>query len=151
FNGTNATQGSWVDMTFEYGNGVVMSHVKITTWKPVRATDWTAVGSQNFVDEAYLTWRARPLEKLALNWTVGAFRNIYGGLGQYGVGQYNAQIVGMPFGVGETLSAHYDLDETYTLQIEDGFMGRLAKTPKGVVPDLVNGGSNPALPSSWVH
>jgi hypothetical protein len=151
FLGTNSPQGSWVDLTFEYGNDVVTSHVKITTWKPDGATDWTAVGSQNFVDEAYLTYKLSIASKLQLKWTVGAFRNIYGGLAQYSVGNYNAQVIGMPFGVGENLAAQYPLDDTYTLFFEDGFMGRLGKAPAGVVPQADNGGANPDLPSSWVH
>jgi hypothetical protein len=151
FSGTNVTQGSWVNLTFEYGNSSVTSHVELTTWKPTGATDWTAVGSQNFVDQAYLLFHAVPVDKLRLDWTVGAHRDTYGGLGQYGVGQYNTQIVGMPFGVGETLGAAYDIDETYTVHLEHGIMGKLAKTPEGVVPSIMNGGSNPALPSSWVH
>jgi hypothetical protein len=151
FSGTNSPQGSWVDLTFEYGNSFVTSHVKITSWRPSDGTDWTAVGSQNFVDEAYLAWNLVSAKKFRLKWTTGAFRNTYGGLGQYSVGQYNAQIIGMPFGVGETLTAQYDIDDTYTVHFEDGLMGRLAKTPAGVVPLPENGGANPALPSSWVH
>jgi hypothetical protein len=151
FSGTNAPQGSWVDLTFDYGNNVVTSHVKITSWKPNGATDWTAVGSQNFVDEAYLSFHLLSTGSLKLNWTTGAFRNTYGGLGQYSVGQYNAQIIAMPFGVGETLTAQYDVDDTYTVHIEHGIMGRLGKTPAGVVPLNENGAANPALPSSWVH
>jgi hypothetical protein len=151
FSGTNAPQGSWVDLTFDYGNSVVGAHVKVTTWKPNGAVDWTAVGSQNFVDEAYLTYNVVPGGPFKLKWTAGAFRNIYGGLGQYSVGQYNAAIVGMPFGLGETLTATYDLSDNYTLHFEHGVMGRLGKAPAGVVPTLENGGANPALPSSWVN
>jgi hypothetical protein len=151
FSGTNSPQGSWVDLTFEYGNKSVTSHVKITTWKPNGATDWTAIGSQNFFDEAYLSFQVLSNAKWRVSWTTGAFRNTYGGLGQYSVGQYNAQIIGMPFGVGETLTAQYDVDDTYTLHFEHGLMGRLSKAPTGVVPLNENGGSNSSLPSSWVH
>ena len=151
FSGTNAPQGSWVDLTFEYGNSFVTAHVKVTTWRPDGATDWTAVGSQNFVDEAYLTWNLYSSSKVRLKWTTGAFRNTYGGLGQYSVGQYNAQIIAMPFGVGETLTAQYDIDDTYTAHLEHGIMGRLSKAPANTVPLLENGAGNPALPSSWVN
>jgi hypothetical protein len=151
FSGTNNPQGSWVDLTFDYSNAVAGAHVKLTTWKPNGAVDWTAVGSQNFVDEAYLTYQVVPSGPFKLKWTAGAFRNIYGGLGQYSVGQYNAAIVAMPFGVGETLTATYDLSDTYTLHFEHGVMGRLGKVPVGVVPTAENGGANPALPSSWVQ
>ena len=152
FEGTNNPQGSWVDMTFDYGNKTVAAHVKVTTWKPSDGVDWTAIGSQNIVDEAYLTYQiVPPTEKLHFQWAVGAFRNIYGSLAQYSVGQYNAHIVGMPFGVGETLTAEYNIDETYQIHLEDGFMGRLAKAPAGTVPTLDNGVANQSIPSSWVH
>jgi hypothetical protein len=151
FGGTNTTPGSWVELNFEYGNTIVTSHVKLTTWKPSSATGFTESNSQNFVNEAYLTFKVPPLGALNLNWTVGAFRNAYGGLGQYGVGQYNAAIIGEPFGVGETLTASYDLNETYSLQFEHGIMGRLAKTPVGAQPTNEYSGSSSALPSSWVN
>ncbi|HVZ74997.1 MAG TPA: hypothetical protein VHJ20_21595 [Polyangia bacterium] len=151
FEGTNVPQGSWVDLTFEYGNSRVTSHVKISTWKPAAGSDWTPLGSQNFFQEAYLTFRI-PVDKVNLKWNVGAFQNTYGGLGQYDVGRYNAPIIGNPFGVGETMTAQYDLNARYTLFVEDGFMGRLGKTPVGA-PAIVSidGAFNPSLPSSWVH
>jgi hypothetical protein len=151
FSGTNSPQGSWVDMTFDYGNRTVTAHVKLTTWKPSDGLDWTAVGSQNIVDEAYLGYEVIPTGPFRVHWTAGAFRNIYGGLAQYSVGQYNAQIIGMPFGVGETLTAMYDINETYTVHVEDGVMGRTGKTPAGVVPTREDNAANPELPSSWVH
>ena len=151
FNGTNTPQGSWVDLTFEYGNRIVTSHVKISTWRPTVGADWTPLGSQNIFQDAYLSFKV-PLGKLNLGATVGAFRNTYGGLGQYDVGRYNAAIIGSPFGLGETLTARYDIDGTYTLFLEDGIMGRLGKTPPGA-PGIVSvdGAFNPSIPSSWVH
>jgi hypothetical protein len=151
FSGTNAPQGSWIDLTFEYGNRVVTSHVKISTWKPTAGADWTPLGSQNIFQEAYLTFKV-PLGKVSLKWAVGAFGNTYGGLGQYDVGRYNAAIIGSPFGVGETLTAQYDLDGTHSLFIEDGLMGRLGKTPVGAPPIVsIDGSYNSSLPSAWVH
>jgi hypothetical protein len=151
FNGTNVPQGSWVDLTFEYGNNRVTSHVKISTWKPTVGSDWTPLGSQNLFQEAYLSFKI-PAGKVNFKWNVGAFQNTYGGLGQYDVGRYNAPLIGSPFGVGETLTGQYDLDARYTLFLEDGFMGRLGKTPIGA-PAIVSidGAFNPSLPSSWVH
>jgi len=151
FEGTNAPQGSWVDLTFEYGNNHVTSHVKLSTWKPAEGSDWTPLGSQNFFQQAYLTFKI-PVASLNLKWNVGAFQNTYGGLGQYDVGRYNAAIIGNPFGVGETLTAQVDLGARYTLFVEDGFMGRLGKTPVGAPPIVsIDGAFNSSLPSSWVH
>lgn len=151
FAGTNVPQGSWVDLTFEYGNNRVQSHVKLSTWKPTVGSDWTPLGSQNIFQEAYLTFKI-PVGPFNAKWNVGAFRNTYGGLGQYDVGHYNAPIIGSPAGVGETLTLQYDLTARYTLFVEDGFMGGLGKTPAGPTPIIsIDGAFNPALPSSWVH
>ena len=151
FSGTNVPQGSWVDLTFEYGNNRVTSHVKISTWKPSVGSDWTPLGSQNFFQEAYLSFKI-PVGKVNLKWNVGAFQNTYGGLGQYDVGRYNAPIIGSPFGVGETLTAQYDLSSRLTLFLEDGLMGRLGKVPVGAPAVVsIDGAFNSAIPSSWVH
>src|SRR5262249_22516884 len=151
FEGTNVPQGSWVDLTFEYGNNRVTSHVKLSTWKPEVGSDWVPLGSQNFFQQAYLTFKI-PAGPLNLKWNVGAFQNVYGGLGQYDVGRYNAAIIGNPFGVGETLTAQVDLDARYTLFFEDGFMGRLGKAPVGAPPIVsIDAAFNSSLPSSWVH
>ncbi|HVX97994.1 MAG TPA: hypothetical protein VHK47_23970 [Polyangia bacterium] len=151
FNGTNAPQGSWVDLTFEYGNNRVTAHVKMSTWKPTVGSDWVPLGSQNFFQQAYLTYKL-PVGPVNLKWNVGAFQNVYGGLGQYDVGRYNAAIIGNPFGLGETLTLQYDLDARHTLFLEDGFMGRLGKTPFGAPAVVsIDGAFNPSLPSAWVH
>jgi hypothetical protein len=151
FAGTNVPQGSWVDLTFEYGNNRVVSHVKMSTWKPTVGSDWTPLGSQNIFQEAYLTFKI-PVGAFNVRWNVGAFRNTYGGLGQYDVGHYNAPIIGSPTGVGETLTIQYDLTSRYTLFVEDGFFGGLGKTPVGPTPIIsIDGAFNSALPSSWLH
>jgi hypothetical protein len=151
FGGTNTTPGSWVELNFEYGNTIVTSHIKLTTFKPSSATGFTESNSQNFVNEAYLTFKIPPLGPLSVNWTVGAFRNAYGGLGQYGLGQYNAAIIGEPFGVGETLSLSYALSDKVSAYVEHGIMGRLTKTPNGALPSNEYSASSSALPSAWVN
>ena len=148
--GTNAPQGSWVELRFDYGNDKVKSVVKLSTWKPSGAQTWQETSSQNFVNEAFLVFTL-PNSDVNLNWTVGAFRNSYGSLGQYGAGQYNAAIVGSPFGVGETLSLKVMLGDSFSLIGEHGFMGRLGKVPIGAGPNVSDHGPSPSRPSSWVH
>ncbi len=151
FGGTNATPGSWVDLHFQYGNPTVQSHVTLTTWKPARGADWTDVRSQNIIDQAYLAFEVPLADDLRLNWTAGAFRNTYGGLGQYGAGQYNTIIIGMPYGVGETVTLKYDIDADYSLTFEHGFMGRLGKVPAGSGPNPFDSAQTANRPSSWVN
>lgn len=151
FGGTNVTPGSWIDLHFEYGNERVQSHVTLTTWKPIRGQSWTDVRSQSLVDQAYVAMNLPVTDDLRLLWTVGAFRNIYGGLGQYGAGQYNTIIIGMPFGVGETMTAQYSLGGDYTLNFEHGVMGRMGKVAAGSGPTPFDPAQSAAVPSGWVH
>ncbi|HVJ22038.1 MAG TPA: hypothetical protein VM686_41820 [Polyangiaceae bacterium] len=149
--GTNAPLGSWVELRFDYGNPVVKSVVKLSTWKPSRGQTWQETSSQNFVNEAFLLFTLPDLGDFSVNWTVGAFRNIYGTLGQYGAGQYNAAIIGAPFGVGETLSLKYGLSDSFSLVLEHGLMGRLGKVPIGAGPNSYDHGPSAAKPSSFVN
>jgi hypothetical protein len=149
--GTNAPQGSWVELRFDYGNANVKSVVKLSTWKPTAGETWRENSSQNFVNEAFLVFTAPLKSDLSLNWTVGAFRNTYGPLGQYGAGQYNAAIIGSPFGVGETLSAKYKVSSSLSIIAEHGLMGRFNKVPIGAGPVVYDNDANPSRPSGFVH
>jgi len=149
--GTNVPQGSWVELRFDYGNEKIKSVVKISTWKPTAGETWRENSSQNFVNEAFLVFTLSPTAKLSLNWTVGAFRNSYGALGQYGAGQYNAAIIGSPFGVGETLIGKYKVSSSFSLIAEHGLMGRFNKVPIGAGPVVYDHDANPSRPSGFVH
>lgn len=149
--GTNAPPGSWVELRFDYGNSIVKSVVKLSTWKPTRGQNWIETSSQNWVNEAFLVFTPAPIGDLTLRWTVGAFRNIYGGLGQYGVGQYNAAIIGSPFGVGETLSGQYSITDDFSITVEHGIMGRTGKFSPGEGPNTWDHEPSQSEPSGFVH
>jgi hypothetical protein len=138
--GAGETQGSWVEMNFQYGNRIVTAHVTLTTWNPDRGASFTQLGSQNFIDKAYVTLRLPPIQKLRLGWAVGAFTQTYGNLGQYGGGFYRNQ-TGQIGGVGETLSAEYDLTDTLVLTADHGIMGG-DKAPGGCdEPNITSDGA----------
>ena len=151
FNGTNVTPGSWTDLHFQYGNDTVQTHVTLTTWKPGIAADYPDIRSQNLPDQAFVHYNTNVADKVNLAFTVGAFRASYGGLGQYGAGQYNTFIIGMPFGVGGMVDLSYDLNAEYTLQVEHGIMGRIGKPPAGSGPTPFSTAQTASMPSSFVH
>ncbi len=149
--GTNAPPGSWVELRFDYGNSIVKSVVKLSTWKPSRGQSWIETNSQNWLNEAFLVYTMPPAGDFSLSWTVGAFRNTYGGLGQYGVGQYNAPIVGAPFGVGETLTLQYAVSDSLSLILEHGIMGRTEKFSPGQAPNTWDHEPSVSDPSGFVN
>jgi hypothetical protein len=143
------TQGSWVQMTFEYGNRVATAHVTIDTWNPSRGASFTQLGSQNFIDSAYMTFRIPPIDKLRLGLSVGAFSQTYGNLGQYGGGFY-ANAAGQVHGMGSTISAEYDLTDTIVVTGDYGIMGN-DKAPGGCdVPPTSGSGVLPCPPGTPV-
>ena len=81
-------QGSWVEMKFEYGNRYITAHVNLTTWNPYRGASFVQLGSENFIDSAFITAKAPQLGKLRLGFSFGAFGVKYGNLGNYGGGFY---------------------------------------------------------------
>ncbi len=148
FTGTGSVLGSWVSMTFEYGNKIATAHASISTWNPSRPTSYTQVSSQYFVDAAYLTFRLPQIDKLRIGWNVGAFGFGWGQLGQYS-NLYGGGFLGANYGVGEQLSAEYDLTDTLVLQLDHGFFGRYGKAPQGIRETQANGWPDASDPAPW--
>jgi len=151
FVGTSSVPGSWVGLMFEYGNKYVTTHLSLDTFNPSRPTNYVTPGSQLFVDVAYITFRAPPIDRLRLVLNVGARPIDYGNLAQYGAGQWPPAIISGPRGMGETVDVEYDLSDTYTLQLGHGVEGSLGKAPDGLVAGAANNYANPNFPSSWVQ
>jgi len=151
FTGTNTVPGSWADMTFQYGNRYVTGYVSMATYDPSRAASYTNISSQYFLNNVYLTIRVPPVDHTRLAVTAGAVPNYYGALGQYGVGAYAPYIIAWAPGVGETTNFEYDLNDQYTLQVEQGMRGTFDKAPNGITNNNSNGYANPNWPAAWVH
>lgn len=144
FTSTNARPGNWVNMNFSYGNDVVSSSVSINTYNPTQPTNFWQVGSQYFINNAFLRFRVPQIEGFRVGWTVGYFTNNYGTLGQYGGGLYTHAITGGPQGVGETVVVERDIADGVTLVFEHGLMGNAGgKAPN----DIVMGDGNEADPA----
>jgi hypothetical protein len=160
------TQGSWVQMTFEYGNRIATAHVGLTTWNPSRGASFTQLGSQNFIDSAYMTFRLPPIEKLKVGVAIGAFSQTYGNLGQYGGGFYANQ-TGQIAGNGATISGEYNITDSIVLTGDYGLMsgdkapggcdtppigpdGHVTACPPGTPVAPVNLGDS-YDPSRWVQ
>lgn len=152
FTSTNTVPGNWVNMNFQYGSENVTATMQINTWNPTTPTSYYQMGSQNFLNNMFLTFRAQPIEGIRLRWNVGYFFNMYGQLGQWGNGLYFNTVAGGPQGVGETTTAEYDLSDSTTLVLEHGIMGnRHGKAPDDVVPTPIMGYMNPIWPAAWIH
>ncbi len=153
FLGTNTMPGNWVQLNMAYGNSVVTGNLTLSTWNPTDPTTYYQIGSQNFVQNAYLQFQVPALGDWRVRALAGYFYTNYGGLGQYGLGMYTNAIVALVRGVGENVAAEYKLTPKLSLLLEEGFMGnRNGKTPDQTIPNGANGmvNGNPMFPAAWI-
>ena len=152
FVGTSTMPGSWVQMNFRYGNRDVAANLTLSTWNPSQPTTFYQLGSQGFVNNAYITYNIPAIGKLRLRTNLGYFFYNYGNLGQYTAGMYQMPYVGGARGVGALLIAEYPLTPEVALFAEEGFMGnRNGRSPAGNAPANPNSNVDPSLPASYVQ
>jgi hypothetical protein len=152
FLGTATMPGQWAQLNFAYGNRYVTANVSLTTWNPTDPSTYYQLGSQQFINNMYLSYSPPPIGSVRLHALAGYFYNAYGVIGQYGPGIYTNAIVGGVRGVGEDLVAEYDLSDSMTLTVEDGVMGsRNGMGAINIVPSGQNGAGSIIWPSAWLH
>jgi len=152
FVSTAAVPGNWVQMNFRYGNRDVTANLTLSTWNPSEPTTYYQIGSQNFIQNAFLTYNVAPLGRLKLQANLGYFFTNYGNLGEYTAGIYQAPYVGAVRGIGENVLADYPLTPELTLVLEEGFMGnRNGHAPTGTAPATPNNNIDPLFGSSYIH
>ncbi len=150
FTGTGSVLGSWVQMTFEYGNRTTTARTTLNTYNPTRASSYTQISTQYFIGDAYLTFRVPQIDKFRLAWAVGAFNINYGQLGRYS-NLYGNTFLGGTGGTGEYLAVEYDLSDTLTLQAEHGFFGTYGKAPIGITENQSSGWADAQDPAPWTQ
>lgn len=152
FTSTAPYQGSWVDLRFLYGTQYATAQVTINTWNPSQPTTYYQLGSQYFINNAFISFRVPPLGGLRLLWNVGYFGSTFGNLGRYGGGVYVNPLDGTVQGVGEQLTAEYDLSDTLLVTLDHGIAGpRVGTPPQDVAPTGAVGGANPNSVAAFTH
>jgi hypothetical protein len=152
FVSTSTVPGQWVQMNFRYGNRDVSANLTLSTWNPSIPTTYYQVGSQNFINNAFLTYNVPPLGRLRARATLGYFFNNYGNLGPYTAGIYQMPYVAGVRGIGGNLFGEYPLTPQVSALVEGGLMGnRNGRAPSGVAPANPNNNIDPLFGSSYIY
>jgi hypothetical protein len=153
FVGTSTVPGSWIQMNFRYGNRDVTANLTLSTWNPSQPTTFYQLGSQGFINNAFLTYNVGPIiDRLRMRATLGYFFNNYGNLGPYTAGIYQMPYVGAVRGVGGALLADYPLTPEVSFLADGGVMGnRNGRAPAGIAPANPNNNSDPLFGSSYIY
>src|SRR5690606_19899439 len=130
FTSTNALPGNWVNLRFSYGTSKVSANFSIDTFNPTAPTTFYQLGSQYFINNAFLSYRPAPVAGFNLDIQAGRFNLSIGQLGQYGGGMYvNPIRADMPgFRLGSLASRR--LNQNWEL----GFVDNLLASRDGTLP-----------------
>jgi hypothetical protein len=153
FTSTSTIPGNWADLRFSYGNSLVTSNISINTWNPTRPTTYYGLGSQYFINDAFLDFTPAALGPVKIAFRVGRFGRTYGALGQYGNGIYQHAITGGPqSAIGELFMGDIALSSKVELNIEHGLMGsRDGTIPDNVIASPQIGWQRPLWTGSFIH
>ncbi len=140
FTSSSTVPGNWVSLRFIYGTSKVSANVSVDTWNPTEPTSYYQLGSQSYINNAYLSFTPEPFGKLRLHTNAGQMVSSYGLLGKYGGGVYVNPLAATLRGIGETTTLEYDLSDQVTLSADHGFMMTRDGTPSdNIVPEASNG------------
>ena len=152
FTSSNSIPGNWVSMRFRYGNARVSGNVSMETWNPSRPSTYYQIGSQYFLNNAFVSYSPASMAGIRLRVDVGRYNTSYGTLGRWGSGLYVNPLSGTVQGIGERVIAEYDLPDPYMVVIEHGVMTRSdGKVPSNVVASAINGWRRPLWAAAWIH
>src|SRR5512133_3196994 len=152
FTSTNTQPNNWVNMKFEYGNSKVTTHLSFDTWNPTDPTSYYQIGSQYFINNAYVDYHPFSVGNFRLSIRAGMNTQSYGMLARYVPGIYVNPLIGVLRGIGETVSAEYELTDKLVLTLEHGVMtARNGKIANNIISGPVNGYNRPTWPAAWVH
>jgi hypothetical protein len=132
---TRTWEKAWTEVYMSYGTSRVFGTVGIEAYD---FTDVSVGGNQadpaQFgIGQGWLTiLPSLPIDKLNLDWKVGAFSEKFGSPSKNG-GPYDTYAFGRTRQIGESLTASYDLGDV-TLKAEHGFGAHLENVVAGKVP-----------------
>jgi len=129
FTSSSTVPGHWVSLRFTYGTPKVAAIMTLDTWNPTVPTSYYQMGSQSYVNNAYMAFSPEPIGKVRLRINAGQLTTNYGMLSKYGGGVYVNPMGAILRGIGETVIAEYDLTDKLTLSAEHGFMATRDGTP----------------------
>jgi hypothetical protein len=141
FESTNTVPYPWAQLNFSYGTAKVSATATLAAWgfgEAQRASGWIQSAAQVWFKNAFLTYKPDQIGPFKLEAKVGAFNDVYGAMAEYHDGPFGSPLVGVIFGVGETLSASVNLSEGLDLELEHGVKGQFGRTPLGIGPGWPN-------------
>ncbi len=121
---TSHNRSDWAELFFGIGNSWAKATVGLQGYNFTDAS-FNDPQTQYGIGQAFVTLTPDlGYENLRLSLKVGASQDRYGAAGKYDAGEYDTYLFGRTHVIGETLRAEYDLNEAWTLWLEQGVGGK---------------------------
>jgi hypothetical protein len=121
---TSHNRSDWAEMFFGIGNSWAKATVGLQGYNFTDAS-FSDPKTQYGIGQAYVTLAPDlGYENVRLSLKVGASQDKYGSAGKYDAGEYDTFLFGRTHVIGETLRVEYDLNDAWSLWLEEGFGGK---------------------------
>jgi hypothetical protein len=121
---TSHNRSDWAELFFGIGNNWAKATVGLQGYNFTDAS-FSDPKMQYGIGQAFVTLTPDlGYENARISLKVGASQDRYGGAGLYDAGEYDTYLFGRTHVIGETLRLEYDVDDAWTLWLEEGLGGK---------------------------
>jgi hypothetical protein len=150
FSHTGVVPTPFTQLNLSYGNSIVTGNVSIVADQANVSTGFFDPPSQLGVNDLFISIVPDLGSAIGMNIKAGAFSSRYGVMGEYDEGRYGTPVIARIKGVGESVSAGFDLGEL-TLMVEQGIKGQSNKAAADLIPAGWNGFGNANEGSTFIN
>lgn len=148
FLATRAVPDNWASLRLEYGNARVKATVSIDTWNPTNPSTYYQLGSQYFINNAFLTYNVGELAGATVNIDAGYMTTLIGEFSSYTNRMYTNPIIAGLRGAGVRTTATYPLSSHFKLFAQHQLLlDRQGANDREIIPNPENGYERPY----WAH
>jgi hypothetical protein len=121
---TSHNRSDWAELFFGVGNSWAKATVGLQGYNFTDAS-FDDPKTQYGIGQAFVTLAPDlGYENVRLSLKVGAYQDKYGAAGKYDAGEYDTYLFGRTHVMGETLRVEYDLNEAWSVWLEEGVGGK---------------------------
>ncbi len=148
FLATRAMPDNWASVRLEYGNSRVKATVSIDTWNPTQPTTYYQLGSQYFINNAFITYTVGQIAGATVNVDAGYVTTLLGEFSSYSNRMYTNPLIAGLRGAGLRTTATYPLTPKLKLYGQHQILlDRMGIPDRQTIPNPENGYERPY----WAH
>lgn len=148
FLATRAVPDNWASARFEYGNNRVKATISIDTWNPTQPTTYYQLGSQYFINNAFMTYNVGQVAGATVTVDAGYMTTLIGEFSSYMNRMYTNPLIAGLRGAGMRTTATYPVTPKFKLYAQHQLLlDRQGTNDRQTIPNPENSYERPY----WAH